>query len=98
MFTLKTLNSVVYAGLASVLAGCVSSHPTVAVKGQCNDSAARSLVGGRKPTGAEAMQLTNAKTLREIEPGQMVTHDYRGDRVTIETDPGSARVVSARCG
>ncbi|MFP3546957.1 I78 family peptidase inhibitor [Rhizobium sp. SIMBA_035] len=98
MFTLKPLNPVFFAGLISVLAGCVSSHPTVAVKGQCNDSAARSLVGGTKPTGAEAMQLTNAKTLREIEAGQIVTHDYREDRVTIETDPGSGRVVSARCG
>ncbi|MCJ8520998.1 I78 family peptidase inhibitor [Rhizobium tarimense] len=44
------------------------------------------------------MQLTNSRTVRQIEPGQPVTQDFREDRVTIETDPVSGRVVSARCG
>ncbi|WP_226951379.1 I78 family peptidase inhibitor [Rhizobium terrae] len=85
-------------GARSILAGCVDQRPTVAIKRPCNDRAAASLVSGGKPTDAEAMKLTNAKTVGQIEPGQMVTHDYRADRVTIETNPSSGRVVSARCG
>jgi hypothetical protein len=56
------------------------------------------LVGKSKPTDAEALQLTNSKTVRQIEPGQMVTQDLREDRITIETDPTTGKVVAARCG
>ncbi|MBY5694402.1 I78 family peptidase inhibitor [Rhizobium leguminosarum] len=69
-----------------------------AAQGPCNADAAQSLIGKPKPTDVEAMRITNSKTVRQIEPGQMVTHDFREDRVTIETDPASGRVVGARCG
>lgn len=59
--------------------------------------AARKLVG-QKPTDEEVLLLTKANTLRRIEPGMMVTHDFRGDRVTLESDPKTGRVVSAKCG
>ncbi|MBY5775412.1 hypothetical protein HFN63_36410 [Rhizobium leguminosarum] len=36
--------------------------------------------------------------MRQIAPGQPVTHDYREGRVTVETDPASGRVVGATCG
>lgn len=48
---------------------------------------AQELVGKEKPTDEQAMQLTGAKTVRQIQPGDMVTQDFREDRVTIETDP-----------
>lgn len=35
---------------------------------------------------------------RSLGPGQMMTLDHREDRVTIEADPSSGRVVAARCG
>lgn len=86
-------------GLLPVLASCndksVSLQPA---QGLCNADAARELIGKPKPTDAEAMRLTNSKLVRQIEPGQMVTHDYRQERVTIETDPASGRVVGASCG
>ncbi|WP_425312199.1 I78 family peptidase inhibitor [Pseudorhizobium halotolerans] len=44
------------------------------------------------------MQRTGAKTVRQIQPGDMVTQDFREDRVTIETDPASGRVTRATCG
>lgn len=44
------------------------------------------------------MQLTSATTVRQIKPGDMVTQHFREDRVTIETDPASGLVVSARRG
>ncbi|MVA82549.1 hypothetical protein GOZ89_24390 [Agrobacterium vitis] len=68
------------------------------MNGPCKADAAQSLVGQPKPTDAEAMRLTNSKTVRQIEPGQMVTQDFREDRVTIETDPVSGQIVAARCG
>ncbi|MBX4862787.1 hypothetical protein G9X64_01435 [Rhizobium sophorae] len=98
MLTPKTLYPVLIAGLVSILAACVDPTATVSGEGPCDDRAAASLVGGPKPTDAEAMKRTNAKSVRQIEPGQMVTHDYREDRVTIETDPVSGRVVGAMCG
>jgi len=63
----------------------------------CNADAAQKLVG-KNPTDKEVLLLTKAKSLRRIEPGMMVTHDFRKDRVTVETDPKSGRVVSAGCG
>ncbi len=94
----KKLHPILIAGLVSALAACAHSTPTTDTTGPCNDRAARNLIGRPRPPDAEAMQLTNAKIVRQIEPGQMVTHDYREDRVTVETDPQSARVVGARCG
>ncbi|KAF5881204.1 MULTISPECIES: I78 family peptidase inhibitor [Rhizobium] len=86
-------------GVVSVLASCsADTASTTPRKGPCNADAAQSLIGKPKPTDVEAMRITNSKTVRQIEPGQMVTHDFREDRVTIETDPASGRVVGARCG
>jgi hypothetical protein len=55
-------------------------------------------VGKPKPADGEAMQLTGAKTVRQIQPGDMVTQDFREDRVTIETDPATGLVTRATCG
>jgi hypothetical protein len=44
------------------------------------------------------MQLTGSKTVRQIQPGDMVTQDFREDRVTIETDPATGLVTRATCG
>ncbi len=83
----------------SVLASCSADTASKELaKGPCNPDAAQSLVGKPKPTEAEAMRITNSKTVRQIAPGQMVTQDFREDRVTIETDPKTGRVVGARCG
>lgn len=89
----------IVAGVALALSACSAdgSTPSTA-SAPCNDEAAGALVGKPKPTDAEAMQLTGAKTVRQIQPGDMVTQDFREDRVTIETDPASGLVVRATCG
>ena len=66
--------------------------------GPCNAEAAQQLVGREKPTDEKAIQLTGAKTVRQVQPGDMVTQDFREDRVTIETDPATALVTRATCG
>ncbi|KJF67479.1 I78 family peptidase inhibitor [Rhizobium nepotum] len=94
----KSVKALVVSTIA-VLASCAADNAsTTPAKGPCNADAVQSLVGKLKPTDAEAMRITNSKIVRQIEPGQMVTQDFREDRVTIETDPVSGRVVGARCG
>jgi hypothetical protein len=79
--------------------GCTTSQTAeMAASGVCNAAAAQRLVGEVKPTDAEAMRLTGATIVRQIAPGDPVTHDLRDNRVTIEADPASGRVVGARCG
>ncbi|HMN72539.1 MAG TPA: I78 family peptidase inhibitor [Rhodoblastus sp.] len=66
--------------------------------GLCRPEAADSLVGRDRVTDAEAMRLTGATIVRQIRPGQGVTMDYRRERVTIETDPKTNRILRAMCG
>jgi len=49
-------------------------------------------------TDDEAMQRTGASIVRQIAPGQGVTMDYRQNRVTVETDPRTGKIVRAACG
>ena len=73
-----------------VLSSCsADGGVTAPAAGSCKAEAAQGLVGKPKPTDEAAIQLTGAKTVRQIEPGDMVTQDFREDRVTIETDPAS---------
>jgi hypothetical protein len=85
--------------LALALSGCsAGTEPTSSAAGPCNAEAAQQLVGKEKPTDEQAKQITGAKTVRQIQPGDMVTQDFREDRVTIETDPASGIVTRATCG
>ncbi|KXF74803.1 hypothetical protein ATN84_23150 [Paramesorhizobium deserti] len=81
------------------LAGCTAEHTAQpSASGVCNPAATQRLIGGIKPNDQDAMRLTGATLVRQIAPGDPVTHDLRDNRVTIETDPDSGRVVAARCG
>lgn len=89
----------IVAGVALALSACSADGSTTSMAAApCNAEAAQALVGKPKPADGEAMQLTGAKTVRQIQPGDMVTQDFREDRVTIETDPASGLVVRATCG
>lgn len=44
------------------------------------------------------MQLTGATIVRQIKPGNPVTMDFRQERVTIETDEKTGKIVRASCG
>ena len=73
--------------------------PHGSTAGKCDASKAASLVGKTRSDalGAEAMRLSGAASLRWIRPGDMVTMDYREDRLNIELDERS-RVARLRCG
>lgn len=65
----------------------------------CSRERAQALVGrpASQELGAEALRLTGARSLRWIRPGDVVTMDYREDRLNIELDARS-RVARLRCG
>ncbi len=66
--------------------------------GACSEDAAEALAGKARVSDAEAQQATGATIVRQIRPGQGVTMDYRKERVTIETDPKTGRIIRAYCG
>lgn len=86
---------------ALTLAACQSDAqqaPMGGAPGLCRADAAEKLAGKARISDAEAQQATGATIVRQIRPGQGVTMDYRRERVTIETDPKTGRIVRAYCG
>jgi hypothetical protein len=64
----------------------------------CRQDGAAALTGKNRISDTDARQATGASIVRQIQPGQPVTMDYRRERVTIETDPASGKIVRAYCG
>jgi len=86
---------------ALTIAGCQTQGPPQAPGGGggiCNRDAANGLTGKDRVTDDQARRITGASLVRQIRPGQGVTMDYRQERVTIETDPGTGKIVRAMCG
>lgn len=73
--------------------------PAQATGGTCNAAPAQGLIGrpSSPELGAEAQRLTGAARMRWTRPGQMVTMDYREDRLNIDLDE-QGRVTGLRCG
>ncbi|MEB2843606.1 I78 family peptidase inhibitor [Endobacterium cereale] len=88
----------VFAVLAVAAGAPATAFAAPAKAKLCNAEAAKKLVGKKKPSDARAKRLTGAANVRQIGPGDMVTRDFRQDRVTIETDPATGRVTQASCG
>lgn len=96
-------------GLMMITIGCAPVPPapegaeTYPVKGStgrvCNAPKAQPLVGraASAELGAEALRLAGAETLRWLQPGDIVTMEYREDRLNIELD-ATGRVKAVRCG
>ncbi len=86
---------------ASTLAACQSDAqqaPAPGLPGLCREEAAEGLAGKGRVSDTEARQATGATIARQIRPGQGVTMDDRRERVTIETDPKTGRIIRASCG
>ena len=81
--------------------GCTTTGTSAPAEpaGACQAEAASGLVG-RDPTpdvGAEAQRLTGARAIRWIRPGDMVTMDFRADRLNVEIGE-SGKIERFRCG
>ncbi|MBD7991827.1 hypothetical protein H9643_13660 [Ochrobactrum sp. Sa2BUA5] len=87
--------------VAIVLAGCQKQTVAAATDPQksiCDQSAASALTGKDKITDQLAMQQTGATLVRQIKPGDPVTMEFCQERVTIETDTRSGKIVRVACG
>ena len=91
-----------FAGLTAtslLLAGCrTEPSPTEAQLGICREDTAQVLAGRDRITDDEAKRLTGSTIVRQIRPGEPVTEDFRRERVTIETDHRTGKIVRAFCG
>ena len=67
--------------------------------GACTPEHAKALIGFRYGEGIadRVMSFTGARTIRVIHPGQIVTMDFRTDRVNVHVD-ARGRIVSVTCG
>lgn len=91
--------------VALLTGGCMtindpySQEAAPSVAGSCDATRITPLVG--KPVTApnieEAKRLTGAKTVRTIRPGDIVTMDYREDRLNLRLD-GKDMIEGASCG
>ena len=81
--------------------GCMAAGEEMVPEGMaaCDAGAAQALVGqpATAALGARALELTGARALRWIRPGDVVTMDYRTDRLNIVLD-ASGRVSGLKCG
>ena len=80
------------------LSGCVS--PRAADRGgTCDAARAQRFVGNAAGDDLpeDARAAAGARTVRTITPGQMVTMDYRADRLNVTIDE-SGHVAAMRCG
>ncbi|TZF87660.1 I78 family peptidase inhibitor [Cognatilysobacter lacus] len=101
----RTLALLVLAMLDIVLTACaVASAPPLStpvppVLARCSAEGLASLVG--KPASAEniarAQRQSGATLVRVIKPGQMVTADFREDRLDIRVDTSNV-ILHVGCG
>jgi hypothetical protein len=68
-----------------------------AAESLCRPELAVKLVGHAAPDDARIRKDTGAELIRRIVPGGAVTHDFRGNRITLAIDP-AGNVVQANCG
>lgn len=87
-----------FVGALLPLGACMST-PMPRVAEECQGEPAQVLIGQRasSETGARALRLTGASTLRWGPPGAVFTMDYRTDRVSVMYDEGMA-ITAVRCG
>lgn len=92
--------------LCVALGACAQQRPAiiappapVIAPGQCNEAAAQFAVGQAADAKLleEVRVRASAQRVRLVRPGQMVTMEYDGGRLTLELDARN-RIVRARCG
>lgn len=73
-----------------------AAPPTAA---ECDASKAQFAVGQtyNAELAEQARTAAGAKTVRRLVPGQVVTMEYNGSRLNLDTD-AAGKVTSARCG
>ena len=86
-----------------LLSGCATvdggAPPATEGSGECRNDALAGFTGepATAELGAEILRQSGSRVLQWIRQGDMVTMEYRADRVRVQLDAVN-RVESARCG
>ena len=85
--------------LLMLVAQVVGQDVTTTAPGVCAAASAEVLVGNRYRRGVptKAKRLSGARVVRVVMPGEMVTQDWREDRLTMRVDHRRV-ITSVRCG
>lgn len=93
----------------ALLASCAAApapppEPQIPVRGStsgyvCRQQAFVEHIGkvATSEVGAQLLRTSGARTIRWVQPGMMVTMDYREDRLTVRLASNN-RIVTANCG
>ncbi|WP_245708225.1 I78 family peptidase inhibitor [Sphingomonas palmae] len=85
---------------AATVAACAPKNAEVAASSvvPCNAEPVQRFLGQPADTAqAEAQRLSGARSVRRYATGDMLTMDYRADRLNIETD-AAGQIVKLTCG
>jgi hypothetical protein len=87
-----------------LLAGCSTAPAQPPAHGEtpgheCQSDGLERFAGrtATSETGADILRVSKAATIRWVEPGQMVTMEFRADRVTVHLASGN-RIERVNCG
>lgn len=85
--------------LLSACASVAAQETPVTSAGECSNEGLDRFVGQQRSAQLEAdlREASGAKVVQFIGPDEMVTMEYRPDRLRVQLD-ASGRVQSARCG
>lgn len=99
---MRTLFALALGSLTAMTAACATPQSGVSagnMSGVCDAAKAQNLIG--QPAGSDlavkALRLSGAATMRWLRPGQIVTMEYRADRLNIQIDDQN-KVAAIRCG
>lgn len=96
-------NAVKLALLALATTGCATNPPpppiAVVGAGDCRNNDLERFVGQRATAelGAQLQQASGARSIQWIQPGQMVTMEFRSDRLRVRLGAGNL-VAGVNCG
>ncbi|WP_375270637.1 I78 family peptidase inhibitor [Sphingomonas sp.] len=83
-----------------LVAACAPQPPVAREQASagCNAEAVQQFVGQpADATAAEALRVSGAKSLRRYATGDVLTMDYRADRLDVES-AANGRIVKLTCG
>ena len=91
--------SALFLGPLALCACATAAPPSGPLRTQCRTEGLAAFAGreATSDVGAEILRVSGARTLQWVQPGMMVTMEFRADRVRVWLAPGN-RIERAACG